>query len=211
MIVSDEQGIRAVLLDADGDPRLAAMAGGAAPFRVNEAGDYHVYGTNAPFGVAVATEGTRIAIGWDGGDDPKLGLRARIRELDAQDGVPLALSGSDDGGPALLQPGDDRPSASPSLLYLPRGTLVALWESSARRGTVGRLFGPDGRRRFSGVGCDEEPFDVGERSDELPGTSSPIAVGDDLWVLHAGDPSDDGGATAVMGWRVPVSELYPGR
>jgi len=210
MIVNDEQGIRALLLDAEGLPRPGALAGGAAPFRVNEAGDYYVYGSNSPFGVSVATEGTRIAFAWEGGDDPKLLLRARIREIDAADGVPLAIAGASDGGPAYADPQDGATTASASLAYLPDGSLLALWESDARSGTVGRLFGPDGDRRFSGVGCDERPFAVGVRADDFPGTSAPLLVGDRLWVFHAAAPTDDPVPSGVMGWRVALADLWPG-
>jgi len=158
----------------------------------------------------VATEGTRIAFGWDGGDDPKIASRARIREIDAADGVPLAFEGAPDGGPALLDPANAGGNGSPSVAYLTDGSLLALWESVADRGTVGRLFGPDGAVRFSGVGCDERPFPVGERADTLPGTSTALLVGDRLWVFHSGDPPDDPSATAALGWRVPEADLWPG-
>jgi len=207
---SGQFGYRAVLVDEDGAVRSSALAGGSqAAFRVDDVDSEHRSGRTEILGIAAAAADDRYALAFEATRD--LVPYIEVRELDSLDGAPLRLAGGD-GGPVLVDHSDSNGQASASAGYLPNGSLLVLWESARPDGgTFGRLYGTDGSPRFSAVSCDEEPFPVGARANTLPGTSSIVAAPSELWIAHAGDPTDDPVATGVLAWRMPLSELWPAK
>jgi hypothetical protein len=85
-----------------------------------------------------------------------------------------------------------------------------VWESLASRGTLARVLDHEGHARFNALSCDEGAFPVGARGDVYSRPSSPLVVGDDLWIFHAADPPEDPLGTGVLAWRISMDELWPG-
>lgn len=188
-------GVHAALLDEDGHA--------AAPFRADEGPSFYYRGHVVALTVAVDVHEGGSALAYEtsvDGDEPP---RVHVLELDAG-GAPRH------GGPRDVDAGGGGADASPSLRYLADGSLLALWESAANDGTMARLYDEDGGSRFTGVACDEGAFAIGSRDALLPGSSTAVVSGHDLWIFHAGDSADDPVGTAALGWHVPLSSLWPG-
>ena len=199
--------VRALLVDAEGRPRPAVLGGGdARPFFTDADSSYRVEGQAALLGTAVAASPDRLAVSFEGAAEPGAPTRVWLRELDVRDGAPLSLAGAEGGQPLPVRL-SDRGQLSPSVAYLPGGSLFVLWESSERSGTMGRVFRDNGDRQFTGLGCNEEPFAIGARTRIGAGTSTSVLDENRVWVFHAGQIETDPVATAVLGWRMTLSAL----
>jgi len=198
-------GLRGILLDADGNPRPAAPAGGqAVPFPIEfpamPQGDFsswigRIAARDDRFAIAVeqrpaATERSGVA-------------RTLAREL-TLDAASL--------GPAFLLDGSDSAAQAgpPALAYGPGETLVAAWEARAASGTVVRLFGDGGAPRFNAITCDDRRFAVGTRAETMVGWSSVLVEKDHVFVVHNGEGAADPRGTATFAWNVAFSDLWPG-
>jgi hypothetical protein len=197
--------VQAVLLDPEGAVRPAVLAGGeAAPFRVDSPGT--IFPNGWGFGLAVAAGPERVAIAFQSDTDEVGPPQMFLRELDARDGNPLASPQAPSGEAAAVDPRDGAIGASAE--YLPDDSLLVLWDSQPENGTLGRLYGADGAPRFQSVSCDDGGFRVGARNGVGP--ASALVVGEDLWIFHAGEHIEDPVGSAVLGWTMPLSELWPG-
>jgi hypothetical protein len=126
----------------------------------------------------------------------------------------LRLVAADDGAvlPSLedLSRDDEEYEGAPTSAFLPGIGLLTVWESLASRGTLARVLDDEGHARFNALSCDEGAFSVGARGDVYSRPSSPLVVGDDLWIFHAADPPEDPLGTGVLAWRISMDELWPG-
>jgi len=205
-----EVGVRAALLDQDGRVRPAAPAGGeAAPFRVDDGPSFYYAGHGIALTLAVDATDDRLAIAYETADATEAPPRVLLRELEASDGSARTLGSAAEGEPLELDGGSGA-EVSPSVRYLPDGMLLASWESASNDGTMAILLDDDGHAAFTGLACDEGSFGVGARDALLPGSSTAVVAGEDLWIFHAGDSADDPVGTAVLGWHIPLDELRPG-
>jgi len=199
---SEYAGLRGILLDADGNPRPAAPAGGRAePFPIEfpamPQDDF-----TSTIGRIAARDG-RFAIAVQQRPMASSGISRAIAREFALDASPL--------GPAFLLDGSDGAAqSSPALAYGPGGTLVAVWEATAAGGTVGRLFGDGGAPRFNTIACNDKRFAVGTRAEMSVGWPSVLVENGRVFVVHNGEGAGDPRGTATLAWDVAFSALWPG-
>jgi len=204
-----EVGVHAALIDADGRLRPAALAQGAAPFRVDAGPSYYFAGHVVSLTVAVDASADAYALAYETADADDEPSKVRLRAFDP-DGTPRTLGTAAAGGALEVDRGGAGARVSPSVRFLPGGDLLASWESTEHDGTMALVLDDEGRAAFTGVACDEGSFSVGARNTFLPGSSSAVVAGSDLWIFHAGDSADDPVVTAALGWRTRLDEMLPG-
>ncbi|HVY32047.1 MAG TPA: hypothetical protein VHB79_36175 [Polyangiaceae bacterium] len=168
-------------------------------FEVTTPIEYEYGSSVVPPHVGVAAGKDRFAITVDGATQDHGAPTAYVLEVDG-DGHTLAPA-------RKLELGDRNCCATP--LYLADGSLFVSWLSAEAQGSVGLLVGPDGRERFTSVGCKEGPFVLGSRNPDFIGQPSPLLAGDTLHVLHTATTPTDPLSTAVLDWFMPAAQLWP--
>jgi hypothetical protein len=128
-----------------------------------------------------------------------------VTELSADSGATITA-------PFRVDPDTGAAHSNSSLAYGPGEGLVAAWMSAQYRGTVARLFGRGGERRFNAVSCDEGPFAVGARAEQgIQGQPSALVIDDRAWLFHPGQPSYDAVGMGVVGWSMSWTDLWPAK
>jgi hypothetical protein len=202
--------VRAVLLDSDGSVLGAPLgASEAGPFTVDFPGGYlpnTAESPNAATQLAAAASDERFALALSAATTPSGRPAVFVRQFDGS-GAPL-------GAAFAVDPQPEQDQTAPTVAYLPSGSLLVAWQSTARAGSVGRLFDAAASPRFNSISCDTSSFAVGNRAvHPVPGfpVIVPPAANGDLIVVHPGEPEWDSNGSGVLEWTLPFSKLWPAK
>jgi hypothetical protein len=194
-------GAFGILLDPDGNPRASA----------GSSGDEMAF----PIDLPLITQDDQVEFLLSVAAADQFVIAAEQRALNRS--VPsrvmareYALGGTALGPAYLLDPSDSQDQGAPTFRYAPDGTLVAVWDSTAAGGTVGRLFGAGGSARFNTSSCDDGRFSTGERTKTMFGYPSLLVSNGRVLVAHNGEGGGDPLGSATFMWNLQFAALWPG-